>query len=574
MRVKLAKTAGFCWGVERALDIVLETANEASGPVFTHGPLIHNPPTVKLLEKKKVYATDPEAPAPDTGLVVIRAHGISPQVRERLRASGAALRDATCPLVAKVHGIIRKHARQGAATIIIGEEGHPEVEGHMGYAEAGSYLVTRVEEVERLPRDLGEVIVVAQTTLNMEEFAHVVDAIRARYPQAKMFNTICDATEERQREVRALAPKVDLMVVVGGRNSGNTKRLVEVAREEGAEAVLIETEEEVDPDFLRKFKEIGVTAGASTPDWMIRRVVNRIETIPPAENRLLERVVEWLKILSRANVLLLLAAAMGAVATAALGGFAPEGRLVALAALYLFSLHTLNRCASYEADRYNEPNRAHFFERHIRALYGAAAAAGLASLALGASISWIVAAVLAGGMALGIFYSARLEPRALHVSRAMDFPASKTLVVAVGWTVTLGVIPALAAPGPVGPALPVALLFAFSLSLIRSGIVEMRDMQGDRIVGKRTLPIVLGKEPTMTLLCAVCSALAVLLAASVVNGTLGARIGLAMLAPVAYGGFCLYLFRRKVLGHGGLTEAALDLKFIIAGLAALLAISV
>ena len=239
MRVKLAKTAGYCWGVERALDIALDTANEASGPVFTHGPLIHNPQTIELLKEKNIWTSDPKGSTENGGLLVIRAHGISPQVRERLRASGAAIRDATCPLVAKVHGIIRKHSRQGTTTIIIGEEGHPEVEGHIGYAEAGSHLVTSLEDVERLPDIPGEVVVVAQTTINMGEWGQVVDALKARYPQSKMFNTICDATEVRQEEMRKLAPEVDLMVVVGGRNSGNTNRLVQVAREEGAEAILI-----------------------------------------------------------------------------------------------------------------------------------------------------------------------------------------------------------------------------------------------------------------------------------------------------------------------------------------------
>jgi len=208
LRVKLAKTAGYCWGVERALDIALDTANEASGPVFTHGPLIHNPQTIELLKEKNIWTSDPKGSTENGGLLVIRAHGISPQVRERLRSSGAAIRDATCPLVAKVHGIIRKHSRQGATTIIIGEEGHPEVEGHMGYAEAGSHLVTSLEDVERLPDIPGEVVVVAQTTINMGEWGHVVDALQAKYPQARMFNTICDATEVRQEEVRKLAPEV------------------------------------------------------------------------------------------------------------------------------------------------------------------------------------------------------------------------------------------------------------------------------------------------------------------------------------------------------------------------------
>ncbi|MBI3129628.1 MAG: 4-hydroxy-3-methylbut-2-enyl diphosphate reductase [Candidatus Tectomicrobia bacterium] len=567
--MKLAKTAGFCWGVERALDIALDTANEASGPVFTHGPLIHNPQTVELLKEKNVHVSDPAGTPGSGGLLVIRAHGISPQVRERLRGSGAAIRDATCPLVAKVHGIIRKHSRQGAFTVIIGERGHPEVEGHTGYAEAGSRLVTCLEDVEELPPFGGEVVVVAQTTINMGEWGHVVDAIQAKYPQAQMFNTICDATEVRQEEVRKLAPDVDLMVVVGGRNSGNTNRLAEVAREAGAEAVLIETEAEIDPGFIQRFKRIGVTAGASTPDWMIRRVVNRIEAIPDPRASLRDRLSQGLKVLSRANVLLMLTAGLGAVAAQALGGFPRSGALVAVAALYLFCLHTLNRCTSYEADRYNEPNRSMFYERHRGLLIGASALAGAAALGLAAWVSPPAAALLAAGLVLGLFFSLRLEPRALKMGRVLNFPASKTMVVTAGWTVTLALLPAAAFPDRAGPGAAVAALFVFGLVLFRAGLVELRDIQGDRIVGKRTLPIVLGKEQTEAFLGAVCAALAVLLWAGAANGHVAAPVGWAMLAPVAYSGLSLWLFKRRILGHGGLTEAAVDLHLVLAGLLAL-----
>lgn len=569
MRVKLAKTAGFCWGVERALDIALDTANEAQGPVFTHGPLIHNPQTVELLREKNVHVSDPAGSPANGGLLVIRAHGISPQVRERLRGSGAAIRDATCPLVAKVHGIIRKHSRQGAFTVIIGERGHPEVEGHTGYAEAGSCLVTCLEDVEKLPPVGGEVVVVAQTTINMGEWGHVVDALQAKYPQARMFNTICDATEVRQEEVRRLAPGVDLMVVVGGRNSGNTNRLAEVAREAGAESVLIETEREIDPAFIQRFKRIGVTAGASTPDWMIRRVVNRIEAIPDPRAGARDRLSQGLKTLSRANVLLMLTAALGAVAAQALGGYPASGRLVAAAALYLFCLHTLNRCTSFEADRYNEPNRAMFFERHRRLLHGASAVAGLGALGLSAWVSPMVALILAAGLVLGVFFSLRLEPRALKVGRVLNFPSSKIMVVTAGWTVTLALLPAVAFPDRAGPAGLVAALFVFGLVLFRVGLVELRDVQGDRIVGKRTLPIVLGKEQTEALLGVVCAALAVLLWAGLANGFVASPVGWAMLVPVAYSGLSLWLFKRRILGHGGLTEAAVDLHLILAGVLAL-----
>lgn len=572
MRVKLAKSAGFCWGVERALDIVLDSANESNGPVFTHGPLIHNPQTVNLLEKKNITAYDPSGAPSDNGLLVIRAHGISPQVRDTLRTSGAGIRDATCPLVAKVHGIIRKHSRLGAHTIIIGEEGHPEVEGHMGYSEAGYTLVTCAEDLKEIPEDIEDVIVVAQTTINMGEWSDVVETLNIQFPQAQMFNTICDATEVRQDEVRWIAPDVELMVIVGGRNSGNTARLAEVAREEGATSLLIETEEEIDPAFLQKFKSIGVTAGASTPDWMIRRVVNCIESIPDPQPHFPDKIIQGLKVLSRSNILLLLAASMASIATLTLGGFPVDARLVALIALYLFSMHTMNRCMNFEADRFNEPSRAQFYEKYRGYLFAVSGVAGGLSLVLGLAWPPLVMAILIAGFALSVFYSLRLEPRTLRVRSMVNFPASKSLVVTGGWTVALAFIPALAYPESLGAGWVVALVFAFCMTLLRLGIIELRDIQGDRIVGKRTLPIVIGKNQTEDLLWVLCVALGVVLVAGIMNGWVGQGIGLAMLVPVIFAILAMWQYQKKVIGHSGLTEAIVDMQFICAGSLALVVV--
>ncbi|MCE2451271.1 MAG: 4-hydroxy-3-methylbut-2-enyl diphosphate reductase [Nitrospinae bacterium] len=570
MRVKLAKTAGFCWGVERALDIALDTANDASSEVLTHGPLIHNPQTVELLEQKSVIVSEPQETPSSTSLVVIRAHGISPQVRDRLRSSGAGIRDATCPLVAKVHGVIRKHSRMGAFTVIIGEEDHPEVDGHKGYAEAGSHLITCMEDVSGLP-DIGDrpVVVVAQTTINMREWKDVEEAILRKYPQAQMFNTICDATEVRQEEVKKLAPDVDLMVVVGGRNSGNTNRLMEVAKEGGADSILVETEDEIDEKFLQQYKNIAVTAGASTPDWMIRRVVNRIEAIPDPNPNIADKLFDILKVLSRANVLLFLSAILGSIAITKLGGFPLSMKLAVTAGLYLFAAHTMNRCVSYEADRYNEPNRALFYEKHKPILLLLSGIAALVSIAFGMSISYLTGGILVAGLMWAIFCSLKLEPRAV-VGRVLNFPALKILVLASGWTFSLAVLPALANSQAVSAGWMVSIFFAFGLIFFRTGLMELRDIQGDRIVGKRTLPIVFGKVQTETLMGVICAALAVTLVSACINEWVTPSFGYLMLIPVMYAGACLYWYTRKILGHSGLMEVAADQIFIIAGVLALL----
>ena len=570
MRVKLAKTAGFCWGVERALDIALNTANDTSSEVLTHGPLIHNPQTVELLEEKNVFASDPKETPSDTSLVVIRAHGISPQVRDRLRGSGAGIRDATCPLVAKVHGVIRKHSRMGAFTVIIGEEGHPEVDGHKGYAEAGSHLITCMEDVSELP-DIGDrpVVVVAQTTINMREWKDVEEAIFRKYPQAQMFNTICDATEVRQEEVKKLAPDVDLMVVVGGRNSGNTNRLAEVAKEGGADSILIETEDEIEEEFLQQYKNIAVTAGASTPDWMIRRVVNRIEAIPDPDPNFSDKLFDVLKVLSRANVVLFFSALFGSAAIMVLGGFPLSVKLSLIAALYLFAAHTMNRCVSYKADKYNEPNRAQFYEKHKITLLSLSGVAAFVSILFGISVSYLTGGIMVVGLIWSVFCSLRLEPRAF-VGKAIQFPALKILVLSAGWTFGMAFLPALANSLSFSAGWMVSIFVAFGLIFFRTGLMELRDIQGDRIVGKRTLPIVFGKEQTEALLGVICAALAVVLVNASINEWVPPLFGYAMLLPVVYAGACLYWYTQKIVGHGGLMEVVTDQIFMIAGVLAFL----
>ncbi|MFQ5896589.1 MAG: 4-hydroxy-3-methylbut-2-enyl diphosphate reductase, partial [Nitrospinota bacterium] len=486
--------------------------------------------------------------------------------------------DATCPLVARVHGIIRKHARKEYDTIIIGEEGHPEVKGHLGYSEGRGYLVKSAEDVERLP-PLERVCVVVQTTVNMGEFDRIVEAIRRRYPHAEVFNTICDATEERQVEARELAPQVDLMVVVGGRNSGNTKRLVEVCRGQGTPAVLVETEDELDPEFLRRFRLVGVTAGASTPNWMIRRVVERIESIPSGGFSAREWLLGLLRLSARSHLLLALSALGACYATLRLQGLPIRWPYWLLPALFLFSAHTLNRYTGLEADRYNEPSRALFYERYGKYLLLASGATALGALGVSASLSWVAFAFLLVAYAGGVFYSLRLEPRKLRLGRVMDFPASKTIVLTAGWALVVVGFPLLLEPVRTPGGTVLAFAFVLGLSFFRSVFFELRDIQGDRIVGKKTVPILLGIRPTEQspvttrrterLLWALAFVLGVGLLAGGLSGW-APSLAAGLSVSVLYAGAYLFLYQRRVLAQRSLGEVVVEGQYLLAALVAFL----
>lgn len=277
-RIIVAESAGFCWGVSRAFDKIMEIVERHTSqkPVYTYGPLIHNPFAVEMLEQKDIRVLR-EIPERLKGTLVIRTHGVPPAERRRIEQCGAAICDATCPDVGKIQGTVRAHLHQGYFIIIIGDSEHPEVKALLGFAEKNGACVMSRDEIGKLSDNLGKVCVVSQSTQQRSKFEELVGCIRDRYPECLVFNTICRSTSIRQEEVRNLAGQVNAMVVVGGRNSSNTNRLAEISMEMGAPTFLIESDDELDFDELTKFATIGVTAGASTPRWVIEKVVARLE---------------------------------------------------------------------------------------------------------------------------------------------------------------------------------------------------------------------------------------------------------------------------------------------------------
>ena len=248
MKVILAKSAGFCMGVRRAVETTLDVLQKEDTGVSTFGPLIHNPQVLNLLGERGVKVLQ-EVPEQESGTVIIRAHGISPVQKEKLQMTGATVEDATCPHVVKVQVIIKKYFKQGYGTVIIGDRNHAEVEGLMGFAGSLGKVVSNQEDVKKLQLD-SPYIIVSQTTQDQTAFEELSRMVLERFSGGKVFNTICDATHKRQNEVRSLCQDVQAMVVVGGKNSANTQRLVEIAAGMECPVFLVETEDELDLNVL------------------------------------------------------------------------------------------------------------------------------------------------------------------------------------------------------------------------------------------------------------------------------------------------------------------------------------
>ncbi len=279
MKIIVAKTAGFCWGVSRAIDLVMKAANEGHNPIYTDGALIHNPQVLKVLEGSDIHVSS-DVDSISEGTIAIRAHGITPQRRTHLKEKGLKIVDATCPHVGGIQGIVKKHAHEGYSIVIVGERGHPEVIGLLGFTQGRGYLIDVDEDINHLPvLPPDKVCIVAQSTQSRARLHEVTEKIRQIYPEALMFDTLCDVTADRQDEILAMAKEVNLMIVVGGKNSGNTQRMADLSREAGIKTFHIETEAEISAVDVEGYDVIGLTAGASTPDWMIKRVYQKLEEI-------------------------------------------------------------------------------------------------------------------------------------------------------------------------------------------------------------------------------------------------------------------------------------------------------
>ena len=274
MEVILAKSAGFCFGVKRAVDTVYEQTG-TRGKIYTYGPIIHNEEVVRDLEQKgvKVLGNETELNALTEGTVVIRSHGVERRINDAIAEKGLHCVDATCPFVKKIHRIVEKESAAGRRIIIIGNRNHPEVEGICGWSLTEPVVIESMEEAEKFKADPEEKLcIVSQTTFNYNKFQDLVEKISKTYYDILVLNTICNATQERQVEARQIASQVDVMIVIGGRNSSNTQKLYEICRRECKHTYYIQTLEDFKPEITGTVRSVGITAGASTPNQIIEEV--------------------------------------------------------------------------------------------------------------------------------------------------------------------------------------------------------------------------------------------------------------------------------------------------------------
>ncbi len=296
--ILLAEPRGFCAGVDRAIEIVERALAKFGAPIYVRHEIVHNTYVVNDLKARGAIFIEDLAEVPPGATLVFSAHGVSREVQEEARQRGFSIFDATCPLVTKVHVEVAKLAREGYEFLMIGHKGHPEVEGTMGQLLEGIYLVEDEADVARVqPRQSEKLAVVTQTTLSVDDAASILAAIRRRFPQIRepKQQDICYATQNRQDAVKQLATQVDVVIVVGSPTSSNSNRLRELAERLGTPAFMVDSPEELQPDWFAQAARVGLTAGASAPEVLVQGVIERIQALGAASVRKMDGLEETIK---------------------------------------------------------------------------------------------------------------------------------------------------------------------------------------------------------------------------------------------------------------------------------------
>lgn len=275
----LAKSAGFCFGVERAVDLVYQKLKEG-GNIYTYGEIIHNEAVVEDLARHgvKIIEDINDIEGREPGIVIIQSHGVSKDVYAKLEEYGMQIVDATCPFVLKIHRLVEKASAEGKHNVIVGDANHPEVQGIMGWCESHATVIDNEEEAEAFVSDNPDIHIVSQTTFQNNKFNHLVDILKKKRYNGDISNTICNATKVRQKEAREIAKSVDAMIVIGGKNSSNTRKLYEISKQECPQTFLIGGLKDLDLEKLKAAERIGITAGASTPNNIIQEVYTSVRT--------------------------------------------------------------------------------------------------------------------------------------------------------------------------------------------------------------------------------------------------------------------------------------------------------
>lgn len=516
MGVITARTAGFCWGVRRAVDMVLAALREGRDPYAIYGELVHNPQVIEALEERGVSVCG-EPESMERGTLFLRTHGTTLERRRQLAELPLCIKDLTCPRVGKALALARSRNAEGYDVIILGDPAHQEVRCIESYGGPGARVITGPDQVAELS-GIERPFLLSQTTQNTETYEKTRGALEERYPELEHCCTICNSTSMRQAELRKLCHRVDCVVVVGGRNSANTARLVEIAEEEGLPAFHVETHHDIDEDRLKGYENVLLTAGASTPSWSIRKVRERLLEIQGGGLRT-GKVRRILQNAVFGNFHVLPVTITLGLAGVCVLGLSSWLLPVLSASLFLFAVHSLT---SVLESGYSHPSglrRQEFIRSHRKVLTTLSVTAFAGALAVSFLLEPLWPIVLGLMLSAFLLYSLPLIRRVYPFRGLRAIPGSRDLMFAGAWSFLLAFMPAYVPRGlETGTVIWAGMLFFLFLG--RCLLADLVDLQGDALMGMDTIPIHAGRSRSILLFWMCFTFASLLLAVGIATGYL------------------------------------------------------
>lgn len=493
MKIELAKHSGFCFGVKQAVVKAVEKINRSGGTIFVYGPLIHNPQTVTILENRGLKTINSLADI-DGKQIAIRTHGIPVNETKEIAARASGMINLTCPKVAMVQATIKKHSAQGCHTIILGDKEHAEVVGLKSFASAGVTVISSDAEISDIPA-AEKYLLVAQTTFDRSLFDKTIGLLKQRLNDLTVVDTICDSTSNRQNDVReGIARGIDTLIVAGGKNSANTTRLAEIGRESGIKTFHIETEQELPFAELKDSEHILVTAGASTPGWIINNVLERLNHIKYKKRSFVSNILRgMLEFLVRTNCLSAAFAFFATLFVQSASGASIDFSLPAFSGLYIFSMYSINNYFDRELLKTGNSYKYRIYKRYG----GALALFSVVGLALSfwfiKNYSFWTQLLLVCSSICGFLYfttPVRSLVNSVKSAFVKNLYGSK-IVTVFGWLAVVVIAPALQFQ-PQGSLVLFASALLVYLITMRHLLISCVAYQGDFIFGRLSLSILLG----------------------------------------------------------------------------------
>ncbi|MCX7678396.1 MAG: 4-hydroxy-3-methylbut-2-enyl diphosphate reductase [Spirochaetes bacterium] len=500
MRIELSSHSGFCMGVRNAVLKVIKELNSLKEPIYVHGPIIHNPQTTAILEKRGLLFLG-ENESVHGKIIAIRTHGISKEKLSYIKNNATRIINLTCPRVAKVQAIVKKNSKENAFTIIIGDEEHAEVIGLKSYAQSGVMVISNKAQIDDIP-PASQYLVVSQTTYDRVLFEEIVHALKEKFKdRVFIFDTICNSTKDRQQDVMmAIARGINVLVVVGGKNSANTRRLAALGTEHGIRTYHIENADELRTEDFNKSDYVFITAGASTPAWIINNVLEKLYNIQYRHYgfavNFLKRLFEFFV---RTNIISSVSAFFITAFTSAFIGMRNGIMMPLASSLYLFSMYTLNNCLTALQLVESNPYKYSIYSKNKKLFLALAMLCAIAANIFILSCGIFAFSIYLFSTALGIIYSMNFFKKMIEktgISLVQKAYNSKTLVTSFGWTIVCAIIPIIALNIYNFSSIAV-LFFVFGFTFSRNIILDIIGLQGDLIFGRETLPIVLGITSTV-----------------------------------------------------------------------------